>query len=320
MKKTLIVQAFLDRPKRGTEFSFLRTALAVKADVCTTSRLFEMIFRPKGHDIPNVEIQDKFIKMYMREKLNHCKTDYDFVMTQEASSLPAIQFARRIGAKSILFLRSLVKISEMSKATKLADIVVANSEFIKGRYSPFRGDVKLLYPPIGLDRFNSISKKTNTYIGMVSPTLSKGGQIFADLAAKIPGRKFLAVGRKLIRIRFPSNVKCVKWIDDMRDFYSQSSVVVIPSIWDEPFCRVAPEAQACGVPVISTKMGGLPESNAGQLFVDNPYDLEEWMERIREAEDNREKYIEAGLKNASRFDEREYYRKLKDIMKEYENC
>ncbi len=276
-----------------------------------------MILRPKGHDIPNVEIQDKFIKMYMREKLNHCKTDYDFVMTQEASSLPAIQFAGRIGAQSILLLRSLVNISEMSKATKLADIVIANSEFIKGRYSPFRDDVKLLYRPIGLDRFNSISKKTNKYIGIVSPTLSKRGQIFADLATKIPDRKFLAVGRKLIRIRFHSNVK---WVDDMRDFYSQSSVVLIPSTWDEPFCGVAPAAQACGVPVISTKMGGLPESNAGQLFVDNPYDLEEWMQKIAEAEGNREKYVEAGLKNASRFDEREYYRKLKGIMREHENC
>jgi len=44
------------------------------------------------------------------------------------------------------------------------------------------------------------------------------------------------------------------------------------------------------------------------------------MQKIAEAEGNREKYVEAGLKNASRFNEREYYRKLKDIMKEYENC
>lgn len=155
---------------------------------------------------------------------------------------------------------------------------------------------------------------------MVSPTPSKGGQLFADLARKMPDRKFFAVGRKLMKIHFPSNVKYVRWIDDMRDFYSQSSVVLIPSIWDEPFSRIAPEAQASGVPVISTKMGGLPESNAGQLFVDDPYDLEEWIQKIAEAESNRGKYVEAGRKNASRFDEREYYRKLKDIMEEYANC
>jgi len=34
---------------------------------------------------------------------------------------------------------------------------------------------------------------------------------------------------------------------------------VVPSQWPEPFCRIACEAQACGVPVIAPRTGGLPE-------------------------------------------------------------
>lgn len=313
----LAVMEFLNCLKGRDEISFSKTASAMKADICTTPKILEMLLRPNYHNVP-IWTQGRIIRTYINEKLKHYKTDYDFVITQQKSALPAIRFARRIGAKSILFLRYFSRL--LSQAAVLADIVIANSEFIRKKCDPFRGDIKVLYLPINLNRFNSTSKKTNKYVSMVSPTPSKGGQIFADLARKMLDRKFLAVGRKLMQIHFPSNVKYVRWIDDMRDFYSQSSVVLIPSIWDEPFSKIAPEAQASGVPVISTKMGGLPESNAGQLFVDNPYNLEEWTEKIGEAEDNRKKYVEAGLKNASGFDERKYYRKLKDIMKEYENC
>ncbi len=39
----------------------------------------------------------------------------------------------------------------------------------------------------------------------------------------------------------------------------ESLVVVVPSVWEEPFGRVALEALSIGVPVVATKRGGLPE-------------------------------------------------------------
>jgi glycosyltransferase involved in cell wall biosynthesis len=42
-------------------------------------------------------------------------------------------------------------------------------------------------------------------------------------------------------------------------FYSQIDVAVVPSIWNEPFGLVAVEACAHSVPVIASRMGGLPE-------------------------------------------------------------
>ena len=40
---------------------------------------------------------------------------------------------------------------------------------------------------------------------------------------------------------------------------SDTSVIVIPSVWNEPFGLVAAEAMSNGVAVISSNSGGLPE-------------------------------------------------------------
>lgn len=42
-------------------------------------------------------------------------------------------------------------------------------------------------------------------------------------------------------------------------FYRQVDVVVVPSLWNEPFGRTAIEALAYGLPVIASNRGGLPE-------------------------------------------------------------
>jgi len=38
-----------------------------------------------------------------------------------------------------------------------------------------------------------------------------------------------------------------------------ADIVVLPSTWNEPFGRVLIEAMSCGVPVIGSKVGGIPE-------------------------------------------------------------
>ena len=40
---------------------------------------------------------------------------------------------------------------------------------------------------------------------------------------------------------------------------SETSVIVIPSVWNEPFGLVAAEAMSSGVALISSNTGGLPE-------------------------------------------------------------
>jgi glycosyltransferase involved in cell wall biosynthesis len=46
---------------------------------------------------------------------------------------------------------------------------------------------------------------------------------------------------------------------DTVDFYRRATVLVLPSVWHEPFGIPAIEASACGLPVVATCSGGIPE-------------------------------------------------------------
>lgn len=50
------------------------------------------------------------------------------------------------------------------------------------------------------------------------------------------------------------------WEADMAALYPALDVLVVPSLYPEPFGRVSVEAQAAAVPVVSSMAGGLPET------------------------------------------------------------
>lgn len=103
------------------------------------------------------------------------------------------------------------------------------------------------------------------YIGRVSP--HKGVrwllEAFADHAG--PEDRLVLAGtgdRRFVEsmtAEFAS--PAVKFIGhaDARAFYEQVDVVVVPSLWHEPFGRTAIEPMAYGVPVIASNRGGLAE-------------------------------------------------------------
>jgi len=55
------------------------------------------------------------------------------------------------------------------------------------------------------------------------------------------------------RVRLPG------FVDDVRRWIAETDVVLVPSLWQEPFGLTVIEAMACGRPVIATRVGGIPE-------------------------------------------------------------
>ena len=63
------------------------------------------------------------------------------------------------------------------------------------------------------------------------------------------------------RTRLPCQVKCLGYVPqaNLREVLIDCAAAVVPSIWQEPLGLVVPEALACGLPVIASAVGGIPE-------------------------------------------------------------
>jgi glycosyltransferase involved in cell wall biosynthesis len=54
-------------------------------------------------------------------------------------------------------------------------------------------------------------------------------------------------------------VRLPGFVDDVRNWIAEADVVLVPSLWQEPFGLTVIEAMACGRPVVATRVGGIPE-------------------------------------------------------------
>ncbi|QQS20114.1 glycosyltransferase family 4 protein [Candidatus Saccharibacteria bacterium] len=61
-----------------------------------------------------------------------------------------------------------------------------------------------------------------------------------------------------------------KTIQDMAELLGRSDVLVVPSVYAEPFGMLSIEAQHAGCRVVASNMGGLPETNCGLLTLVEP--------------------------------------------------
>jgi spore coat protein SA len=84
-----------------------------------------------------------------------------------------------------------------------------------------------------------------------------------------------------LRLQAPSNITFLGFraAADLGDEYRTADIFCCPSVWREPFGNVNVEAMACGLPVVATRVGGIPEiaSEGGVVLVepDSPIALAE---------------------------------------------
>jgi len=172
--------------------------------------------------------------------------------------------------------------------TNFTDRIVALTELEKSDYVKFgvanAGKISVIYQGIELDRFARDWKDTrdlrsamgigpeDPVVGMAGRLEPVKGSIFfieaaARIAKKFPGARFVVVGegslrpamqKRAVELGLAGKVIFTGWIQDMCEIMPALDVMVMPSL-NEAVGMVLIEAQAQGIPIVATKVGGIPE-------------------------------------------------------------
>ena len=98
----------------------------------------------------------------------------------------------------------------------------------------------------------------------------------------------------------------------MPDYLQLADIAVIPSIWNDPFPTTELEAQAMGLPIITTLRGGIPEEvseeNAILLETDEHFvsNLASAILHLYNNPEKRKQMAAASIERAKLFDKERY--------------
>lgn len=158
-----------------------------------------------------------------------------------------------------------------------AALAVYISRWVHDRADPRPED--LIITPPAFDDVIAATHKSG--VGFIKPIEHKGVELFYAIAARMPERRFVVLRgewQTLEDIRELPNVEYLQPVDDIRDFYAEVDVLLVPSR-SEDAGTVAQEATLNGLPCVSSNVDGLAETNAGGLQLDRD-DLDGWVAAI----------------------------------------
>jgi glycosyltransferase involved in cell wall biosynthesis len=164
------------------------------------------------------------------------------------------------------------------------DAVLTPSEFLADRYRREIGMESTPLPtPIDLEDVVS-PERDPIFVTMVNPSIEKGLFFFVRLAEEI-GKRHPEIAMLAIEsrgtagmvlqagvqggfdLRRHEGIMIAGAVPKPRDIFTNTRVLLVPSVWEEPSGRVVAEALVNGVPPLVSDRGGLAESCNGAGFV-----------------------------------------------------
>ncbi len=244
----------------------------------------------------------------------------DVVLTYggDPASQEAIRRCRASGAKVVFRLHNFAYKS--ATAFEGCNAIVVPSSFSRDYHRASLG-IEAAVIPSTIDPARVLATvREPKYLTLVNPDPAKGVFWFASIAEVLgrtrPDIPMLVVegragvdwlGRCGVELSGIRSIHRMKNTPDPRAFYRVSKLVLMPSLWNESFGRVAAEAMMNGIPVIASDRGALPEviGDSGltlpippQFTPDSrvaptPADVASWVNSIVELWDDHRSYSEA---------------------------
>ena len=193
------------------------------------------------------------------------------VYTVEGDPLLEMSFSpRRYGMLDRVSLKILWRLG-----LSLADLVVGCSRWMAEHLKRYGVEASHIHNPIDYERFSSRSGRgagrERIIVSVARFEKVKGLDTLIKAAQRVveefPDTRFILVGggsmkeelqRMASRLGVEKNVELIDYTPDVDEILAKASIAVLPSLY-EPFGMAAAEAQASGLPVIATKVGGLQE-------------------------------------------------------------
>lgn len=192
--------------------------------------------------------------------------------------------------------------------------------FKNSTYIPLAIDEIFLEVPIP----KKLQRPTLLYVGALAeqkgvqfllPALKKIKKSFPNILLRLAGRGSLLtkLKRETIELKLEKNIEFVGFVPhgQIREFYLSGDIFVMPSIWQEQFGLVGPEALACEVPCIGSNVGGIPEwlRHNENGFLVPPQEIDPLVDRIIDLLSNDQKRVAFG-RNGRKMVLKEYGPKL----------
>lgn len=201
-----------------------------------------------------------------------------------------------------------------------SNVLIANSGFTASVVERFTGIKCDIIPPF--IEFPAVEKKVGDYIGFVRPDKLKGVETFIKFASKSK-RKYLVIGpidkEHKDQIQSMPNVKHISWSNNMAELYSQMKILVMPSIWKEPFGMVLVEAMSNGIPCIASDIGACSEViGKGGIIIEDKLNPDAWIEQIERLFQDKKLYDKLSrnaLKQAKKFSPENTLKEFKNVLK-----
>ncbi|MBA4227613.1 MAG: glycosyl transferase family 1 [Hyphomonas sp.] len=180
---------------------------------------------------------------------------------------------------------------------------ISNSDFTRDRYRQAFGIESVVIPPI-IDRREYEVTSTGDFVTFINPVAKKGLATVVEIARSLPEIPFLLVeswtltSQQLADLSADlaslPNVTFRRRTDNMRDIYSQTRILLAPSLWEEAWGRVVSEAHCSGIPVVGSNRGGLPEAiGPGGMILAHDAPIADWTKAVSDLWTNGSLYRQA---------------------------
>jgi glycosyltransferase involved in cell wall biosynthesis len=218
---------------------------------------------------------------------------FDLAVLQFDEPHKNVDFDLPAGSRYAVYIRDTRTVHSMSTDSFPEKVALAaNSCFTAAAVAKQTSrKVATIVPYVEKSRYETISN--GRFVTFVNPVPVKGVDLAFDIARACPDLPFLVlegwplsrgrVGDLTRRIEYTPNVRFRRMVTDMRVVYRQTRVLLVPSQWEESWGRVVTESHFSGIPVLASRVGGLPESvGCGGILLPPTEPAKIWAEALRE--------------------------------------